>query len=275
MDRMDIEALAAEVYLIAEKAGIAIVQGLNNAIEITYKVDRSIVTNLDRLANQIIVQRLQSISDYPILSEEQIIPPYEERAGWSHYWCIDPLDGTKDLIEGTGEYTVNIALISNHRPVLGIVYVPEQKIGFLATKDAAYKIDAQYHKIPMHTRSKNQADWIIALSRFHHGNQAILDKMACLPGATVKLMGSSLKICQIAAGEIDCYPRIGSMHDWDLAAAHIILEAAGGGLFDLTFQSLAYNTQASLLQPSFIAVGDLNADWSSVLQYYPVDNIVD
>lgn len=262
-----LEALADQVYLVAQQAGMAIVQALNQVVNISYKIDRSVVTNLDILANDLIIQGLQKLSAYPILSEEQKPLPYEERARWSSYWCVDPLDGTKDLIEGTGDYTVNIALITNHKPVLGIVYVPAQKIGFLATKEGgAYKIDAHHHKSPIHTRAKDETQWVIALSRFHHGNTAMLDKIARLPGGNVKLMGSALKICQIATGEIDCYPRIGPIYEWDLAAAQIILEAAGGKLFDFHLRALTYNNQESLLQPSFIAVGDAQADWKLLLQ---------
>lgn len=265
-----LDAIVEPVYDIAKRAGEAIIQTLGNrsesSLQIDYKADQSIVTNVDILAHELIIQALQSISNYPIISEEHTLIPHVERTQWSTYWCVDPLDGTRDLVEGTDHYTVNIALIHEHKPVLGVVYVPVQKIGFLATEqEGAYEIDAQSKRQRIHTRNFNPEQWIIALSRYHHQNRSFINKIAHLPGVSITLMGSSLKICKIAAGEIDCYPRLGPMHDWDLAAAQIILEQAGGGIFDLNLAPLTYNRHPELLQPSFLAVGDLKADWRAMI----------
>lgn len=258
--------LVETIYAIAETAGIAIIQYLaeNQTLNINRKPDHSFVTVLDTLANAIIIEALKNISSYPIVSEESSLPPYTERAHWSYYWLVDPLDGTRDLIEGTGDYTVNIALIQNNRPVLGVVYVPHQQKGFLAThKGGAYLIQNK-HRTLVHTRSFNPAQWTLALSRFHTTLE-MHAKLANLPGVTLKILGSSLKICEIATGEIDCYPRMGPTHEWDLAAAQIILEEAGGALLDLSLKNLSYNTKESLLQPYFIAIGDKTVDWNTLI----------
>jgi len=269
--RIALDAIIEPVYDIAKKAGEAIIQTLDNrshnALQVDYKADQSVVTNVDILAHELITHALSALSDYPIVSEEQPLLSHKERAQWSTYWCVDPLDGTRDLIEGTQHYTVNIALIHEHKPVLGVVYVPAQKIGFIATQSqGAYEIDAQYNRRRIHTRDLNPKQWLIALSRYHHQNRSFINKIAHLPGVSITLMGSSLKICKIATGEIDCYPRLGPMHDWDLAAAQIILEEAGGAILDLNLQPLTYNKHPDLLQSSFIAIGDLKADWQGILE---------
>lgn len=256
------------IYAIAKEAGLAIIEHLkaHSDMDVRLKPDQSFITALDILASDIITQRIQAISLYPILCEETPINPYEERAQWPYYWLIDPLDGTRNLIEGTGEYTVNIALIKDHKPILGVVYVPEQQKGFFATyQNGAYQVEND-HISRIHTRSFNPHQWTLALSRFYSDPQ-IEKALTLFSGMTLAILGSSLKVCEIACGKIDCYPRLGPTHEWDLAAAQIILEEAGGAIFDLGLNPLRYNTQASLIHPYFLAVGDKTRDFTWLLDH--------
>ncbi len=198
----------------------------------------------------------------PIISEESIELPFTERKKWHQYWLIDPLDGTKEFIERTDEFTVNIALIENEKPILGIVYAPALGIGYQACRGCGafkYSDGGAYEFIQ--TRPYSSTETVIAISR-RHGKRA-QDYFARLAHYKLYYCGSALKICRVAEGIADIYPRLGKTSEWDTAAGQCVLEEAGGKIIDLQGRELRYNTKPSLLNPEFMAIGDTKHNWLS------------
>lgn len=259
---------------IAKTAGNAILSVYQRAgdIDVTIKDDNSPLTEADRDAHEIIIAELKEFTPaIPILSEESDGTSVDERLSWSRYWLVDPLDGTKEFIKRNGEFTVNIALINNGAPELGIVHVPVTNISYLGkTGVGAWKVAAtgEVDAISIANFDLNQGQVRIVASRSHRGD--LLDQLintleAKLGEAEVVSMGSSLKICLLAEGKADIYPRLAPTSEWDTAAAHAILAAAGGDIVDTEFQALRYNQKESMLNPHFIAISDISYDWQSVL----------
>jgi 3'(2'), 5'-bisphosphate nucleotidase len=253
--------------------------GNHKDLAIQAKKDNSPVTTADLAAHASLIKSLGGIDDpLPLLSEEAEIPDFQERQQWRRYWLIDPLDGTKEFIEGNGEFTVNIALIEAGKPIAGVVYVPVTGQIFMgATAHGAYSFNAKEEKKVQGEKLKTR-DFVSRLNKKlsvdvvcsrRHGSEAfdsIYKKITNACDITAKkAIGSSLKICMIAAGEADIYPRCGPTSEWDTAAAQAILEAAGGYIVDHDFQPLRYNQKESLLNPEFYALGaDLDA-WKKIL----------
>ncbi len=232
---------------------------------VNYKADDSPLTQADRNAHKIIVRRLkENFPQIPVLSEEGNIPGYDERKSWDEFWLVDPLDGTKEFIKRSGEFTVNIALIRHGKPVSGIVHVPTQGLSYFADNQKAYKLkgDDISRKEQIQTRKTNTEQLVIAGSRDHAGPglKSLLQKNT---KATLKSMGSSLKFCLVAMGEADIYYRDLPTMEWDTAAAQAVVEAAGGIVIDESGQPLSYNKE-SVKNPYFMALGDKNFDWKKI-----------
>lgn len=227
--------------------------------EIHLKGDLSPLTQADTRSHQIITAGLKALTpDVPILSEEALIPPFAERKHWTTYWCVDPLDGTKEFIARTDEFTINIALILNHEPVLGLIALPIQHSYYSAIKgQGAYRESAKGERQRLQTRrwAQNQP-LTIAVSR-RHRSERLAEQMAGLGPYKVLSMGSALKFCAIAEQRADLYPRFGPTSEWDTAAGHCILNEAGGALVDRQGLALRYNTKEDILNPGFLATGDL------------------
>ncbi|NKB34485.1 MAG: 3'(2'),5'-bisphosphate nucleotidase CysQ [Pseudomonadales bacterium] len=259
---------------IAISAGKEILSVYNAAgdIDVTIKDDNSPLTEADRRAHNLIEAELQKLTpDIPILSEESDETAVEERRGWSQFWIVDPLDGTKEFIKRNGEFTVNIALVNNGVPELGVVHVPVTGMNYLGQLGTgAWKVDSlgEFQEIATPKfRPGEQAVRVVA-SRSHRGelvDRLITAMEAELGNTEVVSMGSSLKICLLAEGKADIYPRLAPTSEWDTAAAHAVLAAAGGEIYDTSFESLRYNQKDSLLNPHFIAVADTHYDWRSQL----------
>ena len=259
---------------IAKTAGNAILSVYQRAgdIDVTIKDDNSPLTEADRDAHEIIIAELKRFTpSIPILSEESDGTSVDERLSWSRYWLVDPLDGTKEFIKRNGEFTVNIALINNGAPELGIVHVPVTNISYLGkTGVGAWKVAAtgEADAISITNFDLNPGQVRIVASRSHRGDlldQLINTMEAELGKAEVVSMGSSLKICLLAEGKADIYPRLAPTSEWDTAAAHAVLAAAGGDIVDTEFQALRYNQKESMLNPHFIAISDISYDWQSLL----------
>jgi 3'(2'), 5'-bisphosphate nucleotidase len=193
------------------------------------------------------------------LSEESASIDWAVRRSWRRYWLVDPLDGTREFIKKNGEFTVNIALIENGEPVLGVVYAPVMDWLLVGGRG----LGAQWQRGGAHgmaavARAGNPLR--VAASRSHRDEktQGYLDRIGAVDTFG---LGSSLKFCKIATGEIDLYPRFGPTSEWDTAAAQAVLEAAGGGVYTLDGEPLRYNGKESLLNPHFIAVGDRDIGW--------------
>ena len=259
---------------IAKTAGNAILSVYQRAgdVDVTIKDDNSPLTEADRDAHEIIIAELKRFTpSIPILSEESDGISVDERLSWSRYWLVDPLDGTKEFIKRNGEFTVNIALINNGAPELGIVHVPVTNISYLGkTGVGAWKVAAtgEADAISITNFDLNPGQVRIVASRSHSGDlldQLINTMEAELGKAEVVSMGSSLKICLLAEGKADIYPRLAPTSEWDTAAAHAVLAAAGGDIVDTEFQALRYNQKESMLNPHFIAISDISYDWQSLL----------
>jgi len=257
---------------ITEKAGEAILQVYNSTqeLEIITKDDDSPVTKADHAAHEVIDAGLKLLTpDIPRLSEEGSIPDFTERSGWDRYWLIDPLDGTKEFINRNGEYTVNIALIVNHEPVLGVVYVPVTKVFYYGVKGQGSWKKTEAGTETIAARKVTEAKPIRVVASRRHG----ADALECMLHEAEKAfsniekvsMGSSLKICMLADGTADWYPRLALTSEWDTAAAQAVLEAAGGLIYDDKFERLECNRKDSLLNPFFHAVADADYDWKSLV----------
>lgn len=239
----------------AQKAGEILLSHFHSGFShsITIKSDQSPVTQADIAANKIIVELLKKIDpNIPILSEENDIPDFAIRQTWSRYWLIDPLDGTRGYIRRSPEFCVNIALIENYEPVLGVIYSPVDDTCYYATnhKDAFLIVpDTKViQKISTAINNKNTL-------RFLTGNfDKKLEKQ--FGDVIITQMNSAIKFAVIANGLADVYVRFGPTSEWDTAAGQCIVIAAGGSVVDFNGHPLQYNRKSSLINPSFIAMGD-------------------
>lgn len=253
------DILLKEIEQIAVEAGeiiMNIYDGFDSSTVMT-KDDQSPLTIADQKANDHIVARLKALEvSYPIISEENKIVRYEERKEYGRYWMVDPLDGTKEFIKKNGEFTVNIALCENDTPILGVVYVPAQKLLFSALQNEGAWKQKDGHRSQIYSSARPGEDdvWRIVVSRSHMNDdtKAFIEKYK-----NVELVptGSSLKFLLVAEGLADCYPRLGPTMEWDTAAAQIVVQEAGGTVIraedDLP---MTYNKE-NLLNPYFIVWG--------------------
>ncbi len=266
-----------ELVAIIDRAGSAILEIYETDFDVENKADESPLTQADLAAHALIVEGLQAITpDIPILSEEGSPPAYAERSGWSRYWLVDPLDGTKEFINRNGEFTVNIALIEDGTATFGVVGVPVQGRVYVGdtTSGQAWcrEPDGEQRTIRGRALQDGQSELVVVASRSHGGErlESYLDELQIrFSGLSRTPVGSSLKLCVLAAGEADCYPRLGPTSEWDIAAAHAVLRAAGGEVYQFDGSTLPYNSKESLLNPEFVAVADATYDWFSVLPALP------
>lgn len=253
---------------IAADAGRLILEHYATPFEVDYKADDSPLTIADRASHELIAGRLTALTpDIPILSEEGD-PDAADRAGWERFWCVDPLDGTKEFVNRRGTFTVNIALVAAGEAVLGVVHAPTQGLTYYGARGVgALREEAGSEPLAVHTRPAPAGRLTVVASRDHAGPEvlAIVERMRTA-GLEVELasMGSALKFCMVAEGAADFYPRFGPTMEWDTAAAQAIVEAAGGRVTDLAGRPLRYNKE-SLVNPSIVAVGDSAFDWRPFL----------
>lgn len=264
----DLAELLPAVREIAKAASQKILEVYERDFAVAEKQDRSPLTEADLAAHETIVRSLAALTpDIPILSEESSSIPFSERSSWPLYWLVDPLDGTKEFIKKNGEFTVNIALIHEHRPVLGVVHVPVTGASFFAAaRLGAFKQeDGESAPTLLRPRKPDPERLVVSGSRSHGGE--LLEKFVRgLPGQVELISkGSSLKLCMVAEGLADIYPRLGPTSEWDTAAAQCVVEQAGGIVVDLEFEPLLYNAKEDILNPYFLVIGDPSFDWRRFL----------
>jgi 3'(2'), 5'-bisphosphate nucleotidase len=256
-------ALLAPVIALSRRAGDAIIAIYDSGFNVEHKEDRSPLTEADMAAHEILVAGLRELTpELPVLSEESAAIPFEERAGWRRYWLVDPLDGTREFVKRNGEFTVNVALIDDHRPVLGVIVAPVTGVCYYACSGhGAWREEPGRPPVAIRVRPLDPGHVIVAGSRSHAGSRlgAFLDRLG---SHELVSMGSSLKSCLVAEGRADLYVRLGPTSEWDTAAAQCIVEEAGGSITDTGMQPLRYNTKASLLNPDFFVSGQRGHDWS-------------
>jgi len=262
----NLQKLIPAVLDIARGAGREILEIYRGDIAVETKADDSPLTAADRAAHNYIVRELTALTpDIPILSEESAAIPFSERSGWQEYWLVDPLDGTKEFIKKNGEFTVNIALIQGHQAVLGVVHVPDKSTDYYGcTESGSFMQHAGQPAKPISVTSPTQIPVRVVGSRSHRG-ELVDAYLAKLGAHEMVSMGSSLKLCLVAAGVADIYPRLGLTSEWDTAAAQAVVECAGGKVIGLDGSALLYNAKADILNPHFIVYGDSSRDWTSYL----------
>jgi len=252
---MHYSSILPDVIKIADEASEKVLHIYQSDFKVNYKEDHSPITAADIASHDIIVKGLRQISrDIPILSEEGEEIPWEERKKWRRFWLIDPIDGTKDFTQRTGEFTVNIAMIEDGEPVMGVVTAPALKEAFWGIKgEGAHMRDrtGRVHRI----RVAEPKDTLRVVASKNHLNEETRAFIDTLGAHETVQAGSSLKFCRIAEGHADIYPRMGPTSEWDTAAAHAVLVAAGGKVQTPEGQPLVYGKE-NILNPNFIAAGN-------------------
>jgi len=252
---------------IALLAGSAVMEIYNSDFEVELKSDNSPLTQADRRSNEIICSKLNSLYPLiPILSEENKEIPYSIRKDWEYYWCIDPIDGTKEFIKKNGEFTINIALIHKDTPILGVVYAPAIKTLYWAKENRAFRADLTQSNnyldlaktLPLNSRKKEDTLRVVASKS--HMNSQTKEFIDSLEANNIELIskGSSLKLVMVAEGSADIYPRMAPTMEWDTAAADAIVRASNKMSYKFEpnkslkeLEPLRYN-KATLLNPWFI-----------------------
>jgi 3'(2'), 5'-bisphosphate nucleotidase len=259
--------LATAVADIAAAAGRAILEIYREGFEVTHKEDRSPLTQADLASHRLIRDALAVLTPaVPLLSEESADIDFAIRSAWSEYWLVDPLDGTKEFISRNGEFTVNIALVRGSQPVLGVVHVPVSGVTYLGVVGrGASKQAAGSGPEPIRVRVPC-ADPVRVVGSRSHANPRLRQYLEPLGRYELVSMGSSLKFCLLAEGKADLYPRLGPTSEWDTAAAHAVVVAAGGHIVTLDNRPLQYNRKSSFLNPDFIVYGDAGRDWPALFR---------
>jgi 3'(2'), 5'-bisphosphate nucleotidase len=228
------------------------------------KSDNTPLTMADLKAHQVICDGLTRLTpDVPILSEESTNIPYEERQSWKSYWLVDPLDGTREFIDRNGQFTVNIAYITDQQAMIGVVYVPVKDLVYYAKAgEPAYKMDTGGKAEKINVRSSVQGHPVAVAGSRSHAGESLIEFLNNLGEYELFSMGSALKSCLVAEGAVDIYPRFGPTSEWDTGASQCIVEAAGGFVTDIQMRTLKYNTKDSLLNPYFLVFGDDSHHWA-------------
>ncbi|MHC4321816.1 MAG: 3'(2'),5'-bisphosphate nucleotidase CysQ [Planctomycetota bacterium] len=277
MDTIQYDKLILTAILAAKRAGEAILDVYDSDFAVEQKDDKSPLTLADKKSHEIIENVLEQTitvnnSTVPILSEEGKETPYDEREKWEYFWLVDPLDGTKEFIKRNGEFTVNIALIHRHKPVLGIIYIPVKDVFYFAAINfGTYKLENsgiltddlsieelidKSQRLPLN--SNNKATLTVIGSRSHTSeefSEFVRRLNEKYENVEFISSGSSLKLCLVAEGKADVYPRFGPTMEWDTAAGQAIVEQAKGTVMDTqTNEPLNYN-KTNLLNPFFIVSG--------------------
>lgn len=236
------------------------------AFDVTLKGDRSPLTEADLAAQRIIAAGLKLLTpDIMMLGEESAPQQFDHRREWARLWLVDPLDGTREFVKRNGEFTVNIALIEDGEPVLGVVQAPARKVLYAAARGSgAFRRDAVGQRRAIHACSSAPQILRILGSRSH--GDAVLDRMLDRLGAQQRIsVGSALKFGLLAEGSGDLYVRRGPTSEWDTAAGQAVVLEAGGCVVDLAGVPLRYNVRDTLINPSFLAYADRSRDWPALL----------
>lgn len=256
-----ISTLLAAIRPVAEEAGRATLAFYGDHAGAREKADGSPVTLADEAAEAVILPALRALTpEIPVVSEEEAAKGLGPTSIGARFWLVDPLDGTKEFLNGNGEFTVNIALIENDRPVLGVVHVPALDTTYAgAGLGTATRQDGAGKPYPIAARAIPGNGAVLMHSRSHADEAQIAAYAANFPGATRRASGSSIKFCLVAEGEADVYPRLGPTMEWDTAAAHAVLDAAGGRVTTLDGARLTYR-KPQFRNPHFVAQGSRARD---------------
>jgi len=260
--------LSAVIDLVRQ-AGEVILPHWRSELEVQAKADQSPVTAADMAAHHVLLDGLQALDgSIPVLSEEDCAVPLAERAGWTRWWLVDPLDGTKEFIAGSEEFTVNVALIEQGEVRFGVVGIPASGRCYYGGKDfGAWRSEADGATQPLRVRPHPVGSFTVVASRRHSSpaQERLLDSLRGRFGElALANVGSSLKFCLLAEGSADCYPRLAPTSQWDTAAAQGVLEGAGGEVLEVAGAPLRYEARETYLNPSFLAL-PAGVDWREML----------
>jgi len=262
---IDTEALLA----LAIRAGALTLKWWRQTPEVIAKADASPVTAADLAAHHMILAGLNELTpDIPVLSEEDAEIPLANRQNWQRFWLVDPLDGTKEFIDGTEEFTVNIALIEQGQVSFGVVAVPARDAIYWGGQAlGAWRRIGNGQASPIQCRKADHRLTVVASRRHTSPEQeALLSRLKSVQDIELVNIGSSLKFCLLAEGNADLYPRFAPTSQWDTAAAQAILEGAGGQVLGLTGERFNYPQRESWLNPHFVAAGQLSPELLAALQ---------
>jgi 3'(2'), 5'-bisphosphate nucleotidase len=252
----DLPALAEALLPIVERASAAIMQIYDGTFTVQHKEDNSPLTMADLESQRVIIEGLERITpQVPILAEESAAAPWAERQAWRELWVVDPLDGTREFVKRNGEFTVNIALVVEHEPLLGVVAAPAQGIVFwgIAGEGAFTR---RHNGAASRIRTAPPRRPLRVVGSRSHLSPRTAAYLARLGPHVTAGVGSSLKFCLLAEGKADLYPRFGATSEWDTAAGQAVLEAAGGHVTRMDGHRLRYNCRDSLINGDFVAFSD-------------------
>lgn len=277
MEHEELSNLLEVAKQVATKTGQVVLDLYNKGNYDSYtKSDQSPVTSADYRANEIIHAELSKATPHiPIMSEESLHEPLDQRASWPTYWLVDPIDGTQEFIARSGDFAVNIALISHNQPVIGAIYWPTAATLYYASKGhGAFKL-SNAHTQPIKVRELDDPindTVVIAISR-RQSKARLMSKMSVERSyETIPLGSCSLKSCIIAEGKADVFLRLGETGEWDTGAPQCIVSEAGGRILDTEFSPLTYNLRNSLINPDFLVLGDQRVDWRNIVLHEYQEN---
>lgn len=261
-------SLLNDIISLAKQAGSQVLKIYHSDFSVSYKNDKSPITVADLASHECICQGLRHITpNLPIISEESDPVYFQKRHLWEKYWLVDPLDGTKEFLERNGEFTINIALIEQHKPRLGVIFVPSMNICYFAQHGlGAYKQIGETQPEIMLCRVWKEAQPLTAAISRRHGMEELKNFLAQFSHLNLLYAGSALKFCWLAEGLADIYPRFSPTFEWDTAAGQCILNEAGGLIIDNKGEELQYNMSSSLQIAKFLAVADKRHQWLHYLK---------
>lgn len=259
--------LLPHIFELSSEAGKKILRAYEGEIIVETKSDMTPVTSADFVSNAVITQGLQTLTPtIPVVSEEQALEKYSIRRTWKHYWLVDPLDGTKEFIKRSGEFTINIAYISHHQPLLGVIYWPvKNRFYFAVAGKGAFIQNGFNHATAIQVSRAIHQPPIVATSRLRKGPKMthFLERLGSYNTIEV---GSALKSCFVAEGRADVYVCFGPTSEWDTAAAQCIVQEAGGYLTNLKLETLRYNEKESIINPTFLVYATHGQRWLSCIR---------
>ncbi|GLX78924.1 3'(2'),5'-bisphosphate nucleotidase CysQ [Thalassotalea insulae] len=266
---MNLEQLLTIAIDSSKKAGIEVAKHYRRGdYSSEIKEDNSPVTSADIAANDVLMDELQRLTpDIPIISEEVGALPLSQRKQWQRYWLLDPIDGTGEFIIGSGDFAVNVALVENGWPAIGVIHAPDHQLTYYGQKNlGAFKENIKQSMAIKVAPYDGQRKIKVAISRRQQLSLMAQYLSDDFDYQHIALGSCSLKNCLIAEGGADCYLRIGPTGEWDTGASQCILEQAGGTILDSEFSALSYNQRESLKNPDFISLGSAQIPWKKIIR---------
>jgi len=267
---MNNDKLLAVAIESAKKAGIEVAKHYKSGDYTSeMKEDNSPVTSADLASNDVLMQELSRLTpDIPVISEEVGTLPLAERKKWSRYWLLDPIDGTGEFIKGSGDFAVNIALVENGWPSIGVIHAPDHRLTYYGQNNLGAFKENDHSSRQIYVAEYDGSRKIkVAISR--RQELSLMGQYLNTEDFSfeyIALGSCSLKNCIIAEGSADCYLRIGPTGEWDTGASHCIIEQAGGSIIDSEFLPLTYNQREGLMNPDFMTLGTSNIPWKDIVK---------